>query len=467
MSYKYIHNLIFCKFFWTIFLLKKPIFLYINPILGQKQFDILYNLILMIMNRGFFVVFFMYFFVVQSALFGFIRWEANFYVIWLINLVFIILMALFYVHFDTSKMHSHEANEGSHAMGVPFVLAIALLSLVVLDKSFFGLLSVSIWPFAALYFIMLLLSAKKLLAKKITLGKMVFAPKDFLFWTSLIIMVSVYGTLPLAVFSFKLFLSLLVWCIFFFIGARIVRGNGSFHVFTSLFTRSYLIALLLVGGVLLVQNSSSSYQYRIWSDWNMIKTLFVSSFGSSSEKENILDNPLNEQDILSNWSWQLLSSSLSSVPPDTSSWSQEIPLSNEDALSLSTDVLPSAQVWESQEDDRLKIASLPTMMDVLIYLMDHYEITLSSKKDITFTYVTPKNPYYAQFRTAYDMKLIWSTTNPSKHVLCETYMVMKGIMEERNLPSSGNIFSLSWKEAKDKGVLNWCKVGFYVKNINL
>jgi len=64
-------------------------------------------------------------------------------------------------------------------------------------------------------------------------------------------------------------------------------------------------------------------------------------------------------------------------------------------------------------------------MDTLIYLMDHYGVELSSQKNMIFTYVSPKNPYYAQFKTAYDMKLIGYSANPSKRVLCETYMVMK------------------------------------------
>jgi hypothetical protein len=51
---------------------------------------------------------------------------------------------------------------------------------------------------------MLFLSAKKLLDKKITIGDTIFLPKDFLFWTSLIVVIGVYGTLVLQVLAFKL-----------------------------------------------------------------------------------------------------------------------------------------------------------------------------------------------------------------------------------------------------------------------
>ncbi|MBU0626214.1 hypothetical protein KKG31_07620 [Patescibacteria group bacterium] len=61
---------------------------------------------------------------------------------------------------------------------------------------------------------------------------------------------------------------------------------------------------------------------------------------------------------------------------------------------------------EPENDDRADVPALPTLMDVLIYLMDHYSIPLSPQKNISFTYVSPKNPYYPQFRTAYENLLI-------------------------------------------------------------
>jgi len=74
---------------------------------------------------------------------------------------------------------------------------------------------------------------------------------------------------------------------------------------------------------------------------------------------------------------------------------------NSDASVFTANVVPV-----EEEDERLKIATYPTLMDVLIYLMDHYNVELSTKKDMYFAYVTPKNPYYAQFRTAYEYRLI-------------------------------------------------------------
>jgi len=41
-------------------------------------------------------------------------------------------------------------------------------------------------------------------------------------------------------------------------------------------------------------------------------------------------------------------------------------------------------------------------------------------------YSSENYPYY---RTAYDKKMIGKTINPEKELFCETYVVMKGLVE--------------------------------------
>jgi hypothetical protein len=65
------------------------------------------------------------------------------------------------------------------------------------------------------------------------------------------------------------------------------------------------------------------------------------------------------------------------------------------------------------------------IMDAVIYLVKKYNVPLVTKQDISFTYVTFKNPYYNERRTAYASKLIGKTTNPSKYIVCDSYIVMK------------------------------------------
>lgn len=177
-------------------------------------------------------------------------------------------------------------------------------------------------------------------------------------------------------------------------------------------------------------------------------------------------------DLLSG-QWQILSNVVSSWDMLTSGdLSADVPVEFAsgsvvtDISSSSTGTLPSEPV-ATTDDDRLQVPALPTLMDVLIYVMNHYTVPLSVKKDITFLYVTPKNPYYPQFRTAYDMKFIGKNANPSKQVLCQTYMVMKWLLEEWEVSDAFDIPTAYRNAAKAKWLLNGCKRNFYVKNVNL
>jgi len=450
------------------------------------------------MNRSLFVMFFMYFFVVQSAIFGVVWWEPKFYIIGIINFVFIVLMALFYKNFDVSSSTTpkkvisediksehvvHKYHSSLHAsrrqewnsLGYLFILSIVLLFLIVVDKAFLNILPLSIRWFAGFYFVMLFLSAKKLLDQKIILWDTVFLPKDFLFWTSLIVVIGVYGTLVLEVLAFKLLFSLCIWFIFFFIGASIVREAWSLSIFKLFFTRFYLLLIAIFVFILWALNFSSYYQSKLAIDVNTIQSLFADGISFTHVDE--VGDVFTWADLLSNGSWQVISLSLSSSWVDSLSGENISDLVTGD---LSTDVLPydmsvSSDTWVIQEveqvqevvDERLQIALFPTLMDTLIYLMNHYNVELSTQTNMTFDYVTPKNPFYPQFKTAYEMKLIGNTANPSKRVLCQTYMVMKWLIEEWTVVNATDIKLAYWNEAANKWALNWCKWDFYVKNINL
>ena len=66
-----------------------------------------------------------------------------------------------------------------------------------------------------------------------------------------------------------------------------------------------------------------------------------------------------------------------------------------------------------------------TFGDVIKYLLDQNDINLNTKQNIKFTYVAYASEDYAYYRTAYDEKMIGKNINPSKTLLCETYIVMK------------------------------------------
>lgn len=108
------------------------------------------------------------------------------------------------------------------------------------------------------------------------------------------------------------------------------------------------------------------------------------------------------------------------------------------------------------------------LMDAVIYLIGKYDIPLVTKQDISFTYVTTKNPYYAERRTAYANKMIGKTTNPSKYIVCESYIVMKWLLEKRPIVyTSSNVLTKFRDEAVKRDALNGCVKGKIVTDKTL
>ena len=108
------------------------------------------------------------------------------------------------------------------------------------------------------------------------------------------------------------------------------------------------------------------------------------------------------------------------------------------------------------------------LMDAVVYLLKKNNIPLISKQDISFTYVTFKNPYYPQWRTAYASKLIGKSTNPSKYIICDSYIVMKGLLEKWPVTyTASTVLSKFRAEAVKRDELNGCQKGKIVTDTTL
>lgn len=109
-----------------------------------------------------------------------------------------------------------------------------------------------------------------------------------------------------------------------------------------------------------------------------------------------------------------------------------------------------------------------TLMDAVIYLLKKYEMPLITKKDISFTYVSFSNQYYPERRTAYANKMIGKTTNPSKYIVCESYIVMKWLLEKRPVTyTSSTVLDKFRAEAVKRDALNGCVKGKIVTDKTL
>jgi len=109
-----------------------------------------------------------------------------------------------------------------------------------------------------------------------------------------------------------------------------------------------------------------------------------------------------------------------------------------------------------------------TLMDAVLYLLKKYEIPLNTKKDISFSYVSFSNENYAARRTAYERKMIGKTTNPTKYIVCESYIVMKWLLEKWNVVyTSTNVLEKFRAEAVKRDALNGCVKGKIVSDKTL
>ena len=111
--------------------------------------------------------------------------------------------------------------------------------------------------------------------------------------------------------------------------------------------------------------------------------------------------------------------------------------------------------WEAVDLD-----SLATFADVIKYLLKDEK--LSTKTDLSFSYIWKSNPDYAYYRTAYEKKMIWKDLQPTKNLMCETFVVMKWLVEEWNVWKYTDVKQAYWNYAKDNWLLPDCQYGEYL-----
>jgi len=98
-----------------------------------------------------------------------------------------------------------------------------------------------------------------------------------------------------------------------------------------------------------------------------------------------------------------------------------------------------------------------TFGDVIKYLLDKNNVNLDTKKNIKFTYVWYDDIDYPYYKTAYSLGMIWKTLNPSKNLLCETYVVMMWLVEGWSIWQYSDIKKAYWDYAKENKKLPNCE----------
>ncbi len=125
-------------------------------------------------------------------------------------------------------------------------------------------------------------------------------------------------------------------------------------------------------------------------------------------------------------------------------------------LNQPTDIDPG--VKEVKEQKELSTEPL-TMMQAIKHLFENYTISLDEKKTIKFKHISYDDEDYAYFKTAYKQRLIGKNSNPTALLSCDTYIVMKGLLEQWEVGKYSDILQAYWNKAKQLDKLNGCVQG--------
>lgn len=342
----------------------------------------------------------------------------------------------------------------------------------VLDLTIFHLLWQLVWIFPLLYLILLFVSGKDLIENKIKIFWYSFDFYFFLFVSSIIVGILVYGTLIFDIFPLLLLSASLVSFLFFFVGYVFIKSQWIRYFFRLIYARLYflVIFLLLLWSLFVVPSKTSLSSF--FGNLTEQSSIFFQNLFEKENKDPLLYtgegvviwswleiDPV-ETGIIIEETWMVVSSKVNDVfvANDTGTLVEETE-SIEEQVDPSTAIKQKLSVTDT---------SSISIMDALVYLMDMNGTILSSQQNVKFRYVTTKNPYYNYYITAYQKKIIGAATNPSTKITCETYQVFKGMIEWWDLTySSATVKSVFRAEAKKRDVLKGCVYGKLVKGENL
>lgn len=371
------------------------------------------------MKKNLFILFSVYFFVVQALLAGILRSEPKFLWLGIINMIAILMLMLLYTDKDTQvavhDKQKHIAHENkSH-------LRESISPLPKERKKTWELVFPSMLSFLTAGIMFGLFASH---ATSFTLL--------FLFSLSVGFIVFISLTLLFKYRIHKRFRSLLWTKIYVgvLVVALVFTGYEYYQTFTT-------------HSISLPNYIASSLFWR---------TLPPSANTHLEETGEVLWSGL--------WATGLVETSISDVftdvDTDTSSLETGTVLGSSEDIPTETTPVPSTKIGNQ------------TLLDAVLYLLEKNNIPLSTKKDISFTHISFTNTNYAARRTAYDKKMIGKTTNPTKYIVCESYIVMKWLIENWNVQyTSSNVLQKFRAEATKRNALNGCTQGKIVTDATL
>ena len=332
-------------------------------------------------KKNLFLLVSFYFFVLQAIFIGLLRWEVNFYILAIINFVFIVVIAFF----SKEKVWNIKTeNSLDSVYSEKKVEKVEKIKKIQKNKVYKPI--PHIWLFVI----------------SILFGFFVW----FWLWDIMLSLQLLTSVLS----SFILFI--LFWILFKF---KILKVRETkIYLFILIFLTTWFVTIF----------------YNINFDF-----LDFDYFDKTNNTNDVVDNDILSEIAFVSVDWN-------------TTWSVE------DLVFVDE----TKNILESIDLDKKA-----TFADVIKSLIDENDLILNTSKNIKFNYISYTHKDYAYYRTAYDKKLIWKTINPNKSLLCETYIVMKWLLESRNVWPYSNIKDAYWNYAKNKQKLSTCMYGNYVK----
>lgn len=349
------------------------------------------------MKKNLFVLFSLYFFVVQSVIVWVIRWENKFILLAIINLIFIVMIASFqkvFEKWEKSETPTHEAKKNEFVEHKHIQTN----------------------------------GKKQALSNK---------ARNFIL--SMVIALIIY----------------LQW----------FQSSETYSILLISIAAGFLVFLVL-NAIFKSNETKTKRQSWMWILYVFLLaiSLWLWMYWYITENDKVQEEIDNNDKIVT--SGEVLESWMNIIDSLIQSWNintwkiLETGIIESNTWTTTTTPIPTTKpttVWES-----IKI------IDAIKYLFDKYGTTLSAKTDISFTYVSKTSPIYPIYRTAYEKRMIWKNTNPTKMILCDSYIVMKWLMAKRNVVYNTNNATTQFRnDAVSRWALNGCQKGKTVKEPNL
>ena len=268
-------------------------------------------------------------------------------------------------------------------------------------------------------------------------------------------------------------ISLFLWWILYLVIGKLFDIDGFYNA-KKLFTNWLYIILILawIGyGIYATQDSAS---------FNLLKDKATSYVQNRVDSQKEEDSEENTWDIIYVFEWTgevIDSEEMAKILDET--WTAENEVVDEiEDTEVDTWIVENSEpeieaqpepVVEGQtsnlspEEAKKQVTMWEAIKSLLAWAK------LSTKTNISFKYVSKSNELYPYFKTAQEKWMIWTDTDPSKLVSCDTYITMKWIWEWRNVGSysKDQVKAVYWNKAAELWKLNGCEKGKYVTKWNL